>query len=109
MKTLSIVHEDDTKHASVSDRQFRFSNTAAWYSRIGRRAVRVNIEIMRTFVRLRRLLASHADLAKKLSALEHKYDRQFKVIFDAIKEIMKPKQPPKQRQIGFLASDRKSR
>ena len=69
------------------------------------RAVRVNIEIMRTFVRLGRLLASHADLAHKLSALERKYDRQFKVVFDAIKKIMAPKQPPKRQQIGFRASN----
>ena len=46
-----------------------------------RRAVQVNIEIMRTFVRLRRMLASHADLARNLEALEKKYDAQFKVVF----------------------------
>ena len=64
------------------------------------RAVRVNIEIMRAFVRLRQLLSSHADLAKKLEALENKYDAQFKVVFDAIRELMKPPEKPKGR-IGF--------
>jgi hypothetical protein len=65
-----------------------------------KRAVRVNIEIMRTFVHLRRLLASNDDLARKLNALEKKYDAQFKVVFDAIRELMIPPEP-KHRPIGF--------
>ncbi|RKZ07847.1 ORF6N domain-containing protein [Candidatus Fermentibacteria bacterium] len=64
-------------------------------------AVQVNIEIMRAFVRLRRMLEKHADLALKLEAIERKYDQQFKVVFDAIREIMKPDPLPKRRQIGF--------
>lgn len=64
------------------------------------RAIQVNIEIMRTFVRLRRMLAGHEELARKLAALEKKYDRQFKVVFDAIRELMAPKRP-KGRSIGF--------
>jgi hypothetical protein len=52
------------------------------------RAVGVNIEIMRAFVRLRQLLASHANLARKLEALEKKYDAQFRVVFDAIRQLM---------------------
>jgi hypothetical protein len=51
------------------------------------RAIKVNIEIMRAFVRLRQILASHADLARKLQALEKKYDTQFRVVFDAIREV----------------------
>jgi len=65
-----------------------------------KRAIQVNIEIMRTFVKLRRMLASHEELARKLAALERKYDAQFKVVFDAIRELMKPPEP-KQRKIGF--------
>lgn len=65
-----------------------------------KRAVRVNIEIMRAFVRLRQLLASHADLARKLNELERKYDTQFKVVFDAIRKLMTEPQRPK-RRIGF--------
>ena len=65
------------------------------------RAVGVNIEIMRTFVRLRRLLVSHEDLARKVAALEQKYDAQFKVVFDAIRELMTPPEPKKKRPIGF--------
>jgi hypothetical protein len=48
------------------------------------RAIKVNIEIMRVFVHLRRILASHTELARKLDALEKKYDAQFKIVFDAI-------------------------
>ncbi len=64
------------------------------------RAVYVNIEIMRAFVRLRRLLASNEELSRKLDALEEKYDAKFKVIFDAIRELMTPAEP-KHRSIGF--------
>jgi phage regulator Rha-like protein len=71
-----------------------------------KRAVQVNIEIMRAFVRLRRILASHADLARKLEALEKKYDAQFKVVFDVISKLMAPPEPesPKKR-IGFLVEE----
>ena len=74
-----------------------------------RRAVLVNIEIMRAFVRLRRILAANADLAHKLEELERKYDVQFRVVFDAIRKLMQkpkpyPEKPP--RQIGFHVSDR---
>jgi hypothetical protein len=64
------------------------------------RAVRVNIEIMRAFVRLREMLASHADLARKLIELERRYDVQFKAVFDAIRELMTP-QHRRYRPIGF--------
>ena len=70
-----------------------------------KRAVRVNIEIMRAFVRLRQILASNAQLARKLDALEEKYDAQFKVVFDAIRELMTPPEP-KKRRIGFLIKER---
>jgi len=73
-----------------------------------KRAIRVNIEIMRAFVRLRRILASHADLACKLDALEKKYDAQFRVVFDAIRQLMEAPEPepetPK-RRIGFLVEE----
>ena len=65
------------------------------------RAVQVNVEIMRTFVRLRKLLASHEDLARKLAALEERYDKQFKVVFDAIRQLMTPPQTGTKRTIGF--------
>ena len=65
-----------------------------------RRAIQVNVEIMRAFLRLRQMLGSHADLARKLDALEKKYDVQFKVVFDAIRELMRPPEPNR-RRIGF--------
>ncbi len=64
------------------------------------RAIRVNIEIMRAFVKLRLMLASNADLARKLDALESKYDRQFRVVFDALRHLMTPP-PAKTKPIGF--------
>jgi hypothetical protein len=65
-----------------------------------RRAVRVNVEIMRTFVRLRQILSSHAELARKLEELERRYDSQFSVVFDAIRELMTP-EPAESRPVGF--------
>ena len=70
-----------------------------------KRAVQVNVEIMRAFVRLRRMLASNEDLARKLAALEKKYDSQFRVVFEAIQELMAPPTPRK-RKIGFLVKER---
>ncbi len=64
------------------------------------RAIEVNIEIMRAFVRLRRLLLENADLARKLAALERKYDGQFRIVFEAIRELMEPSEGPA-RRIGF--------
>ena len=65
-----------------------------------RRAVRVNLEIMRAFVRLRRLIARHADLERRLAELERRYDGQFRVVFDAIRELMATP-PIIRRRIGF--------
>jgi hypothetical protein len=65
------------------------------------RAVAMNVEIMRTFVRLRQMLASHVDLARKLDALEKKYDSQFKIVFDAIRQLMTPPETKPRRKIGF--------
>jgi hypothetical protein len=66
------------------------------------KAVRVNIEIMRTFVRLRQMLQTNELLARKLAALEKRYDAQFRVVFDAIRALMVPTVPPGKR-IGFRA------
>ncbi|MEI8041089.1 MAG: hypothetical protein WCL11_06760 [Verrucomicrobiota bacterium] len=64
------------------------------------RAVAMGIYVIRAFVQFRQVLASHADLARKLATLEKKYDTQFKVVFDAIRELMTPPRKPK-REIGF--------
>ena len=67
-----------------------------------KRAVLVNVAIMRAFVKLREILVSHKDLARRLDELENKYDAQFKVVFDAIRRLMKPPEAPA-RKIGFKA------
>ena len=65
------------------------------------RAIRVNIEIMRAFVKLSRLLASNIELARKVDEMEKKYDRQFKIVFDAIRKLMTPPPVPQPKPIGF--------
>lgn len=67
------------------------------------RAIHVNIEIMRAFGRLRDMLATHKDLARKLASLEKKYDHQFKIVFDAIRQLMTPP-PSGVKKIGFKMS-----
>jgi len=69
------------------------------------RAIHVNIAIMRAFVKLREMLATHKDLALKLNEMENKYDAQFKVVFDAIRQLMTPPEP-KKRKIGFIVRER---
>jgi len=66
------------------------------------RAVQVNIAIMRAFVKLREILATHRDLARRLDEMESKYDKQFRVVFDAIRQLMAPPEKPRGR-IGFIA------
>lgn len=69
------------------------------------RAVEMSVFVVRAFVRLRQILASHAGLARKLAELEKKYDAQFKVVFDAIRELMTPPEPRKKRPIGFAPTE----
>ena len=64
------------------------------------RAIEVNIQIMRAFVKLREMLSTHKDLARKLADMEKKYDSQFKVVFDAIRQLMTPPET-KKKPIGF--------
>jgi phage regulator Rha-like protein len=70
-------------------------------------AIEVNIQIMRAFVKLREMIATHKDLAKKLEELEKKYDSQFRVVFDAIRALVSEPEP-KQKKIGFLAKESKA-
>ena len=72
------------------------------------RAIRVNIAIMRVFVKLREMIASNKDLAKRLDELEKKYDAQFRVVFDAIRQLMTPPATGKQK-IGFRVRERRVR
>lgn len=72
------------------------------------RAVLVNIAIMRAFVQLRNLLASHADLARKLEELEKKYDSQFNVVFDAIRQLMAPPESPR-KEAGYHVREKRAK
>ena len=65
-----------------------------------KRAIQVNIQIMRTFTRLRQMLAGHKELQKKIEAMESKYDEQFQIVFTAIKQMLHEDEKPK-KKIGF--------
>ncbi len=71
------------------------------------RAAQVNIEIVRAFVRIRQMLASHKDLERRFDALEERYDEQFKVVFDAIRALMEPAEEPR-KKIGFEVKEKKA-
>ncbi len=64
------------------------------------RAIQVNIQIMRTFTKLGEMILTHKELQKKIESMESKYDYQFKIVFDAIKQLLKPPEKPKKR-IGY--------
>jgi hypothetical protein len=70
------------------------------------RAITVNIAIMRTFVRLRQILATHKELAERVAAMEKKHDENFKVVFDILKQLTQPSSGSPRRPIGFLAPAR---
>ncbi len=65
------------------------------------RAVQVNIAVMRAFVEMRKVLSTHKELKEKIEAMEKKYDKNFQIVFTAIKELMNPKPPEKKIKIGF--------
>ena len=69
------------------------------------RAIRVNIQIMRTFTKIREMLATHKELKQKIEEMERKYDAQFKIVFDAIRQIMAPPET-KEKKIGFRVRER---
>lgn len=72
-----------------------------------KRAVQVNIAIMRTFVKLREIMTSHKELGRKLEALEKKYDGQFRIVFEAIRQLIEVDEKPK-KKIGFIAREREA-
>ena len=72
-----------------------------------KRAVQVNIEKMRAFVRLRRMLSVHKDLERKLTDLEQKYDEQFKIVFEVISQLMTPPAKPR-KKIGFMVKEKRA-
>jgi len=70
-----------------------------------KRAVQVNIQIMRAFTQLRQMLSTHKDLKKKIEAMERKYDQQFQVVFEAIKQLLETEAKPK-KKIGFTVKEK---
>jgi phage regulator Rha-like protein len=66
------------------------------------KAIHVNIEVMRAFVRMRGMLISNADLARRIDELEKKYDKHFAVVFEAIRQLMEPAKSPNRRSLGFV-------
>ncbi|PIY18231.1 MAG: hypothetical protein COZ15_00775 [Elusimicrobia bacterium CG_4_10_14_3_um_filter_49_12_50_7] len=65
------------------------------------RAVKINIQIMRTFTQMRRMMLSYKDLKEKIEKMESKYDKQFRIVFTALKQLLEPKPVPQQRKMGF--------
>ena len=103
LKSQIVTLEGDRrgKHSKYEPYAFTEQGVAMLSSVLrSRTAIQANIHIMRTFVRLRRLLQTNDHLARKLAALERKYDGQFRVVFDAIRELMTPAPKPR-RRIGF--------
>ena len=106
IRTMSqiVISSDGQAPLKFSKSVFAFTEQGvAMLSTVlsSQRAVQVNIEIMRAFVRLRQLLNTHADLARKLARLERQYDVQFKAVFEAIRDLMAPPPPLAGAEMGF--------
>ncbi|NQU16922.1 MAG: ORF6N domain-containing protein [Candidatus Saganbacteria bacterium] len=94
------------KHSSVLPYVFTEHGVAMLSSVLNsKRAIKINILIMKTFIKLRELISSHKDILQKIDSLEKKYDGQFRLVFDAIRNLMLPPEKSK-RKIGFLRGDR---
>jgi hypothetical protein len=103
--TLNDAPSRRGRHAKYRPHAFTEQGVAMLSSVLkSARAIQVNVEIMRAFVRLRALIGQNRELARRLDALESKYDGQFRVVFDAIRELMAPPVPPR-RRIGFVSGD----
>ena len=90
------------KHSSVLPRAFTEQGVAMLSSVLrSDTAINANIQIMRAFTKLRQMLMTHEDLKLKIEVMETKYDRQFKVVFDAIKQLMEPEDSTEKKKIGF--------
>ena len=92
---------DSMKHSSSLPYAFTEQGVAMLSSVLNSKlAIKVNIQIMITFTKLREIIMTHKDIQKKIEAIEKKYDTQFQVVFDAIKQLLTPPEKPK-RRIGF--------
>jgi len=107
MRISQIVTSSDIKYAK---RVHAFTEQGvAMLSSVLRseRAIEVNIAIMRAFVQLRKMLASNEELARKLKQMEKKYDEQFKIVFEAIRQLMAPPEKPR-KKIGFEIKEKRA-
>jgi len=103
--TLNAAPSRQGRHVKYRPHAFTEQGVAMLSSVLkSARAIQANVEIMRAFVRLRALIGQNRELARRLDALESKYDGQFRVVFDAIRELMTPTVPPR-RRIGFVSGD----
>jgi len=94
------------KHSSALPRVFTEQGVAMLSSVLkSERAIQVNIQIMRTFTQLRKMLSTHEDLKQKIEAMEKKYDQQFQVVFEAIKQLLSEEDKPK-KKIGYTAKEK---
>jgi len=72
------------------------------------RAIQVNIQIMRAFTQLRQMLSTHKDFKRKIEAMEKKYDKNFKIVFEAIRQLLKTEEKPR-KKIGFTVKEKQAR
>jgi len=97
---------DRLKHSSALPRVFTEQGVAMLSSVLrSERAIQVNIQIMRTFTKLRLMLSTHKELKKKIESMEKKYDENFKIIFEAIKQLLEIDEKPK-KKIGFTVKEK---
>ena len=97
---------DRLKHSSALPRVFNEQGVAMLSSVLkSDRAIKVNIQIMRTFTKLRQMLSTNAELKQKVEAMEKKYDQQFQVVFEAIKQLIDEESKPK-KKIGFTVKEK---
>lgn len=105
-RSQTVTSKEDRKGLRYAPMAFTEQGVAMLSSVLNSpRAVQVNIAIMRTFVRLRQIMATHEELARKIEELEKKYDSQFAIVFEAIRELI-DKPEPNRKQIGFHTADR---
>jgi hypothetical protein len=120
---FSLTREEITRISQIvisSDNPFtrlKFSKNVMVFTENGiamlssvlnsKRAIQVNIQIMRTFTKLREMVSSHKDLARKLDALEKKYAGQFQVVFEAIRQLIEVEKKPR-RKIGFIVKEKQA-
>ncbi len=110
------ISQTVTSSGNLSSKTLKFSKSVMIFTEHGvsmlssvlnsPMAVQVNIQIMRTFAKLRKIMTQHKDLDRKMDELEKKYDTQFKVVFDAIRQLMAPPEP-RRKHIGFKTGDKK--